>query len=271
MTANTPHHPVALRIEGVNAAALTDHSVIAQRLFPELHAAAIPVAGGVASFVGAKSPLSYAVGLGLNGPVSADEISAVVKFYRALGAVPRVDVCTLADGSLLEQLRAHGFQLHGFVNVLTRSISGWDKLQSPPAGIKVRATGLAEAEAWARLVAEGFLDGKPYTEIERHLGLLMYHRDSMRGYIAELDGEPVGAGALFTEGGYAALVAASTRAEFRGRGVQAALICARLLDAQKLDCELAGLFAMPGSISQRNAERYGFRLTYTKAIMKLGA
>ena len=259
---------VALRIEGVNAAALTAHSVLAQRLFPELNAAEIAVAGGVASFVGAKSPFSYAVGLGLHGPVSADEIGALVKFYRALGGTPRVDVCTLADESLLDQLRAHGFRLHAFVNVLTRSISGWDRMYTPAAGIKVRVAAVDEAERWSQLVAAGFLEGKPYTETERHLGLLTYHQPTSRAYIAEIDGEPVGAAALFTSDGYAAMFAASTRPEFRGRGVQAALIRARLIDAQQLHCELAGLFATPGSVSQRNAERSGFRLTYTKAILK---
>lgn len=259
---------LARRIEGSNAASLADHSEVARRLFPELRAASISVAGGVASFVGTSSPLSYAVGLGLNGVVGAREIGEIVEFYRSRGATPRVDVCSLAESSLLEQLRAHGFQLHWFTNVLTRSIGGWDRLDAPPAGVRVRVARPNDAELWSRIVAEGFLNGGPYTEVERQLGLIVFHRSAVRGYFAEIDGEPVGAGALFTDNGYAALAATSTRKEFRGRGVHTALIRARLREAQRLECELVGLFASPGSVSQRNAERHGFRLAYTKAALK---
>ena len=45
----------------------------------------------------------------------------------------------------------------------------------------------------------------------------------------------------------------------------------RLRVAREMGCDLAGYFCMPGSPSQRNAERHGFRLCYSKATMKLMA
>ena len=91
---------LARRIEGANAHALASHSETAAQLFPELGATSIPVAGGVASFVGAQSPISYAVGLGMREPVTSEDIGRVVEFYESRGMVPRVDVCPLADASL---------------------------------------------------------------------------------------------------------------------------------------------------------------------------
>jgi len=259
---------LANQIESSNAEALWEHSDIASRIFPEIGAAAIRVGGGVASFVGAKSPLSYANGLGLAGEVTKEDIARIVEFFRLHNTIPRVHVCNLADVSLLNELRAHGFQLHEFINVLTRDLALPVVETERSTNVKVRQAKPDEAESWSKLVAEGFLNGALYTEVERHIGLIFFHRSTVRCYFAEIDGTPVGAGALFTEGNYAALTAMSVLREYRNRGVQGAMIRARLREAQNIGCEFAGLFASPVSISERNAERQGFRFAYTKAIMK---
>jgi GNAT superfamily N-acetyltransferase len=55
--------------------------------------------------------------------------------------------------------------------------------------------------------------------------------------------------------------------EFRQRGVQSALIARRLHEAAKAGCEYAVVSTNPGSGSQRNMERRGFRVAYTKLVM----
>jgi GNAT superfamily N-acetyltransferase len=237
-------------------------------LFSDCRAAAIDVAGGVASFVGADVPVSYAVGLGLRGSVTEAEIAQVAEFFRTRGGVPRVDVCALADKSLLDSLRAHDFQLHWFVNVLAQELT---KMDEPPAvsqEIRIRQTEPDEAELWARIVDGGFSDGGPLTESQRRLCMILFHRAGAQPYVAEIDGRPVGGGLLFTHQGYAALAASSVLPEFRRQGVHGALIRTRLRDARELGCDIAGYFCEPGSPSQRNAEQHGFQLMYTKAVMK---
>src|SRR5215472_7818470 len=61
---------------------------------------------------------------------------------------------------------------------------------------------------------------------------------------------------------------AVTLPEFRGRGLQRAFLEARLLAAQQAGCDLAVTLTMPGTTSQRNAERAGFRTAYTKVVVK---
>jgi GNAT superfamily N-acetyltransferase len=56
----------------------------------------------------------------------------------------------------------------------------------------------------------------------------------------------------------------STRHEFRRRGVQAALISARLEAGRAAGCDLAMSVTQPSSGSQRNLERQGFRVVYTR-------
>jgi hypothetical protein len=64
--------------------------------------------------------------------------------------------------------------------------------------------------------------------------------------------------------GIAIMAGASTIPSARGRGAQLALLERRLHDAREHGCDLALMGALPGSISQRNAERHGFRIAYTR-------
>ena len=60
------------------------------------------------------------------------------------------------------------------------------------------------------------------------------------------------------------LAGASTIPSARGRGAQALLLATRLRDARARGCNLAMIVASVGSQSQRNAERNGFRVAYTR-------
>ena len=57
---------------------------------------------------------------------------------------------------------------------------------------------------------------------------------------------------------------------FRGRGVQTALLEGRLAAAEAAVCDLAVVMTTPGTPSQRNVERAGFRTAYTFARMVKG-
>jgi hypothetical protein len=57
--------------------------------------------------------------------------------------------------------------------------------------------------------------------------------------------------------------------EGRTQGAQLALLDARLRYAVERGCDLAMMGAAPGSSSQRNAERHGFRIAYTRIKWRL--
>ena len=92
-----------------------------------------------------------------------------------------------------------------------------------------------------------------------------------RCYLARLDGEPAAHAALFTSSSTrtGVLAATATLEPFRGRGCQSALIRWRLADAARAGCDLVVVEATPGSQSQRNLERLGLRLAYTRVIWSL--
>src|SRR5579872_6994317 len=72
-------------------------------------AAVLDIAGGCAIFVGAESPLTQAVGLGMNGPVSASQLDRLEQFFRSRGARISIDLCPLADPGLTTALSERGY------------------------------------------------------------------------------------------------------------------------------------------------------------------
>jgi hypothetical protein len=90
-------------------------------------------------------------------------------------------------------------------------------------------------------------------------------------FVAEKNGEPMATAALFMHEGTALLAGASTIPSGRRQGAQNALLDARLRHATSNGCDLAMMVAGPGTASQRNAERQGFRIAYTRTKWQLNA
>jgi ribosomal protein S18 acetylase RimI-like enzyme len=67
--------------------------------------------------------------------------------------------------------------------------------------------------------------------------------------------------------GVAQLTGAATAPAHRRRGIQTALLSARLAEAAAAGCDIAVVTTQPGSKSQQNVQRQGFDLLYTRAIL----
>jgi len=87
-------------------------------------------------------------------------------------------------------------------------------------------------------------------------------------YVAVRDGVFAGGASMrLAQGGVAQLTGAATAPAHRRRGVQTALLSVRLADAVTAGCDLAVVTTQPGSTSQRNVQRSGFDLLYTRAVL----
>lgn len=200
------------------------------------------------------------------GPVLLAELDAVEMFYRSRGALPRLDICALADPSLIELAGRRGYRLERFQNVLVCPLPHAPaRLAGEDVVVTVASAG--DAETWSRTVAQGFsgLDDPPLTDIV--MNLPNFHSRNGVSYLARLDGAPAGGGSMFVHEGVVELGGASTRPQFRRRGVQSALLRRRLEDAARAGCDIAIVITDPGSDSQRNIERLGFQLAYARAIL----
>ena len=76
-----------------------------------------------------------------------------------------------------------------------------------------------------------------------------------------------GAGLVIPEHRVFGLFGAGTLLEFRGRGLQTALLRVRMEAAAKAGCEYAVVVTQGGTTSQRNCERLGFRVAYSKVTV----
>ena len=233
-----------------------------QELKPEAGGAVEPIAGGYAIYCGANSPVTQSVGLGLSGSVSAEEFDRLEKFYFSRGEPVRVETCPLADASLLEQYSQRGYRVTEFSNVMAQDVI---KQRSTEAtGIEVRRAGRDELDLWTLTVSQGFAENLPVTQEILDVMRMFAMAKETECYLARIEGRVVGGATLALRGRIAGLFGASTLPEFRKRGVQTALLQARLERAEQAGCELAVSLALPGSISQRNITRQGFQTLYTR-------
>jgi hypothetical protein len=181
------------------------------------------------------------------------------------------EVSPLAEASLLALLNERGYQPLEFTSVLFRPIRRDLRLMAPRNDrIRVRQVGEADEELYAQTGARGW--GGEHPELADQLLDLMrigLRKSGGYAFLAELDGRAVATGALNIVDGVALLAGASTIPEGRKQGAQLALLEERLRTAAELGCDLAMMGALPGSASQRNAERHGFRIAYTRIKWRL--
>jgi hypothetical protein len=252
---------LARRLERTEAQANIDFVEARASLFPGSGATWIEVAGACAMFDGPASMLTQTFCLGLAGAPDASDMEALESFYSRRGAPVFHEVSPLAHPDTLPLLCARGYQPIEFTSILYRPAG------QPPAALNPRIrVGLAEdPDVWAQTLAAGWNE---LGETVLSFCSVNAHRQDALNFIADIDGRPVAAGGLSVHDRTALLAGASTIPSERRQGAQRALLAARLLYAKEHGCDLAMMGAQPGSESQRNAERQGFRIAYTRIKWK---
>lgn len=259
-------HALSARLELADAQLhVLGHDAVAKHL-PERPRALLRLAGGVASYVGPRISLSRAVGLGMSGPVAATDLDALVDFYAQRREVARVLVSPYADPTLLEGLGERGFRLSDLGTTLARRLDPADRVEPLSAGITVRRMEAHERATWVHTSLAGFsgTDDNVPGEMSATFEAVT-HVPTTTYYFATIDGVLAGAGAVDVQSGAAYFFATSTLPGARRRGVQSALLRARLAAAIACGCDLAFTQTVAGSPSQRNAERHGFATIYSRA------
>jgi hypothetical protein len=242
------------------------------------------IAGGIAVHVGVEAPFNKMIGVGLEGPLDEAAQGALEAIERELAArrAPlQAEIATLAHSSLARLLTARGYALVGFENVLglrlDEALASRLAATPLPLGLTVVEGEDAERHAWIDTIITGFAHPDVVPGGESHEA---FPRDALAQvmadmaqvsdfthYIARLHGAVAGGAGLRTCGGVAQLCGSATLPEHRRRGVQTALLARRLLDAARGGCDVAVITTQPASKSQENAQRHGFALLYSRAIL----
>lgn len=255
---------LARRLEATEARGGVQFIEARQRAFPDRGATWIDVAGTCAMFDGVGSPITQTFGLGVFEPITAEQISEIEEFFRSRGAEVFHEVCPLADPSVFELIRKRRYQPVEFSNVLYRPIDPDLRLHaSRNEEIKVRVVGKDEVDLWAETACEGWSEFPEVADFLKELNQVVAQSKGL-SFLAELNGQPIAAGALTIAGDVALLAGASTVPSARRQGAQNALLEERLRYAAAHGCTVAMMVTLPGSGSQRNSERHGFRIAYTR-------
>ncbi len=258
---------LARRLEATDAWVGLESAQIHAGLHPGSGSIAVPFAGGYAVFTGVGSPLTQALGGGLHGPVSGQELDQLEEFFYRRGSPALIELCPLAHHSLVQLLGQRGYTLRGHTNMLVRPLRSGESTPALTSRIFVRRCEPDEATVWARTVAQGFTDEPVLTDENLDVLLSLFHRPNAQCVLGLIDERPAGAGALSVHEGVAAFYGASTLSQFRRQGVQSAIIRTLLAFASDAKCDLAYTLTQPGSISHGTVARQGFQVAYTRSTM----
>jgi GNAT superfamily N-acetyltransferase len=256
-------HELSRRIELADAANSRRCGNTLAEHHPDMGACTMDVGGGCAIFAGVGSPVTQAIGLGMGGEVTAADMDGMERFFESRGARVEVECSPLCHATLRDHFDARGYRALEWSNVLFQRLSP-SPVAAPAAGVEIRRATKDQAELWASLLCQGFAEDLGEASLTLMLVGKTLFLAAAAGFIAYVDGQPAGGATIFVHEGVAGAMGAATLSKFRRRGVQSALLDARLEFARSEGCDLAYTITAPGSGSQRNVERAGFRVAYTR-------
>lgn len=261
-------HALATRLERAEGLLCARFIEARWRLHPASNASWMEASGAYVTFDGPSSPMTQTFALGLTSRPSPEELDRIEDFFHQRDARAQHEICPLAGIALVSMLHDRGYAPIEMSTVLYRTLSV--TRHEPSHSVHVRVAGPEDRDTWVRTAAEGW---GAYPELAHLLVDLMQvvtHREGEVSFLAEHHGTPIATAALSIQNGVAIFAGACTLSEHRRQGAQRALLEARLAYAAAAGCDLAMMTAAePGSSSQRNAERQGFRIAYTRTKWKL--
>lgn len=268
---------LACRIDGFEARGSKAIGEASVRRDPGRRAFSLELGEGVAVYAGPGSPANKIIGVGFNAGLKEAELERIELEFFARGSPIQAEVATLALPAVHALFTERGYVLQGFENVLARRLEASDAFAPDSAGITIEAMPLSALAEWADVVITGFEHpdasgaGSGVAAPPRHAVEEAFkdfaETPGFQACLARIEGIPAGGAGLRIDGGIAQLCGASTLPAYRRRGIQAALMRYRLLAARSAGCDLAIMTAQPGSKSHFNAQRLGFALLYSRAIL----
>ena len=230
---------------------------------PGVSAAALPIAGGQAFYAG-PSPFSFAVGIGINRAIAADELDTLEAFYAAHAVPCKLDVTPYTNASVSELITEREYRVADLTSVLSLTADGGSF--GPRVGeVELRWAGADDCDMWVDTIARNFYVSDPGEERRKNMEC-MFHAAHALNVIATVKGELAGVASMMVphDGGMAVIYGSCTTPAFRRLGVHREMLRLRVQTARAAGCDSVLATALPGSDSERNLERCGFRCWYVK-------
>ena len=208
---------------------------------------------------------NHVSGYGTFAPASQAAIDAMLRHYERVGGPARIEVIlpvvTRSDRALLERSGFRDaktlFQTH------VRTALRPPRAHSIPDFVPVRATG-ADAARYAKLATAGFGGGHTVTGDVFERGWTRQIRRDRRvaAFMGMLRGKPVASGVIIIRPDIAGLYSGSVLPRYRGRGLQNAMIAARVSFGWSRGLRTFYSWSDPDNASARNLRDEGFRTRF---------
>jgi len=258
------------RLESAEGHACAEFAEARRRLVPASGSEWMECSGAYVVFDGIDSPLTQTFGLGLFEELTAASLDTIEHFFLSRGAQVDHEVSPLVGVTALSLLCASRYRPIEISNVLYRPTE--KQARETARNIEVRVTSRDEARLWTDTCAKGWTHEHPeLRDFFLQFTAISSAREETLCFLAEVDGQPGAAGSLCIHEGVALFAGAATVPEMRRRGLQAALLRERMRYAFDHGCDIAMMVAEAGSNSQRNAEREGFHIAYTRTKWRLSS
>ncbi|KTD65029.1 GNAT family N-acetyltransferase [Legionella shakespearei] len=231
------------------------------------HGTLLEINGGAACFSGFDSFLSQVVGWGFatKAKEMKAEIERIEHFYHSLNH-KRVDIelCPYTGQQLGAFLSQRGYKISELNNISALDVTKWQWIELDEEQFTIQKISPDEFTEWSKRIAKGF----GYPEAQEQF----FHYINARGSSAFAvydNGQIVAGATIAMHGSVCDLGVTSTLPLYRGKGLQKKLIAARLNFASQNNMEIATVTTEPGSVSDLNVQKAGFRSAYTRIKMTL--
>ena len=264
-------HALARQLEATEAYACAQFAEARRSLFPSSNSEWTQIGGATVVFDGADSPVTQTFGLGLFESLTPKILDDIERWFTSRGAPVQHEVCPFIGVEALGLLCTRGYRPIEIASVLHQAVS---EPVTPSPGHRVDLVAAGQADLWSDVSARAWSDDRPeFFQMLRDFGAITAARANNPCFLAYVsengDAIPAAAAALTIHQGVALFSGAATLPEFRRRGLQSLLLTDRLRYAHAAGCQVAMIAAEAGGESQRNAERNGFRVAYTRIKWKL--
>jgi GNAT superfamily N-acetyltransferase len=202
------------------------------------------IGSGAACAIESEPAIAMAVALGLSDDPFR-ELDLAEGFFSSVRVPGRFDVASIAHPGLAAELVLRGYQPRRVNRLLFAPIR---TLTPSPLAHTVERV---DPDEWVAAALDGF-----QRSTELLFEALAHQRDAVRVGV-RLDGRLVGVGLLTRRGDVALFSATSVLEPWRGQGLHGSLFRARVDVAREWGVSSAAYTCGPGTISERNALRWG--------------
>jgi hypothetical protein len=206
---------------------------------------------------------NHVTGYGTFADASPRAVEAVIRHYARVGAPARIEVMApavrLKDVRLLER---RGFRLVRVVFQVNVRATATPPRPREVSGLRVERVRRADAVRYAKLATRGFGGGRSTIAQVFERGWIRQLRSGTRAvaFIGSVNGSPAATGVLLRGPVVAGLYSGSVLRRFRGRGIQNAMIAARLAEGWRRGHRIFySMSDLDNEASAQNLHDEGFR------------